>query len=380
MLTIRTKEDFDKIVDMIRANVKYYESYITEVQYKLFLANKKVIDINYPKECIPHLLGLDIDYIRSLNLYRETNAYELMKTFLDDSYTVYSKLTDLSKLFSDYVIEKNQSFGANLKIVLGDIECVVDYKKDRVYGLDTLECPCEYYILHKASNMPNNILLVLGLVRNGNIYVPRTSQKLDLTLPKDKETLKMILYHQNLTFINALNYSNNYDVDSKNFRLDIQSKSDVLLSLNRYALQNASTVAVDGDYSFVLKKLNEANINQIRMKTLLQDITALISTGDTIDIDSLDEDVDYDIKNLVKAYNNSRVIETSTFKYSELLDEYNKLKKEVENLKLQNEQLNTISNNQAKAIEQLEDENDVYKETHEKILELLKNTNGRLPK
>lgn len=251
------------------------------------------------------------------------------------------------------------------------MQCVVDYKKDRVYGFDTLECPCEYYILHKTSNLPKNILLVLGLVRNGNVYVPRTNQKLDLTLPKDKEKLKTILYHQNLTFINALNYSNNYDLDSKNYRLDIQSKSDMLLSLNRYALQNDSTVTIDGDYSFILKKLNETNINQTRIKTLLQDITSLISTGDTIDMDSFEEEIDYDIKNLIKAYNNSRVIETSSLKYSELLDEYNKLKQEVENLKIQNEHLNESNITQKETIEIIEKENEDYKKTHEKILTLL---------
>ena len=68
MLTIQTKEEFDTIIDKIRVNVELYEKCLTEVQYKIFLANKKVIDINYDKECIPHILGIDMDFLRNLNI------------------------------------------------------------------------------------------------------------------------------------------------------------------------------------------------------------------------------------------------------------------------------------------------------------------------
>ena len=74
MLTIQTKEEFDTIIDKIRVNVELYEKCLTEVQYKIFLANKKVIDINYDKECIPHILGIDMDFLRNLNIYRENQV------------------------------------------------------------------------------------------------------------------------------------------------------------------------------------------------------------------------------------------------------------------------------------------------------------------
>lgn len=375
MLTIKTKEEFDKIIEMIKANVNHYETYLTEVHYKLFLANKKVVDIDYLKECIPHLLGIDMDYLRSTNLYREKSAYDLMKNFLNNNYTLYSRLLDNSgRVFSDYVVTKNESFKDNLKIVVSDIDCIVEYKKDRVYGLDIIECSCDYYILQKRSE--TNVILLLGLVKKGNVYVPQTSQRLDLTLSKDQESLKKILFHQHITFCNNLRYSNNYDMDSKCFFLDIQSKSNKLLALNRYGMQYSSFLSVDGDYAFILKKLNEANINETRMKALLQDITAMISTGDVIDVDSLGEDVDDDIKGLVSSYNNSRVIETSSFKYSELLEEYNKLKNEVEKLRIQNEELQSCKATQAETIESLKSENKDYKETHNKIFTLLQNANG----
>lgn len=376
MLTIQTKEEFDTIIDKIRVNVELYEKCLTEVQYKIFLANKKVIDINYDKECIPHILGIDMDFLRNLNIYREKNAYDLMKAFLSDSYRVYSKLDDLNKPFSSYVLEKNEIFRDNLKIVLADIECIVEYRKDRVYGLDTLECPCDYYVLQKRSDKPNNTILLLGMVKKGNVFVPRTSQILDLTLPKDQENLKHILFHQNITFVNSLRYSNHYESDSKSFYLDPQSKSNKLLTLNRYASQYESTIAIDGDYAFVLKKLNEVNMNTIKMKSTLQTISSIIHSGDVIDMDVLDEDVDCDIKDVVKAYNNSRFKETDSFKYSELLEEYNKLKQLVTTLQEENQVLQQTSDTREQTIEKLEKENEEYKNTQQKIYSLLQTANG----
>ena len=375
MLTIETKAEFDKIVEMIKANVSYYENYLTEVQYKLFLANKRVIDISYNKECIPHLLGINMDYLRLSGIYREKSAYELMKAFLNDSYKAYNSISELSKLFSDYVFVKNEIFADNLKIIIYDIECVVEYKKERVYGLDTVECPCEYYILQKRNDKPN-IILLEGIIKKGNVYVPQTSQKLDLNNPKSHEVLKKILYHQNITFVNSLRYSNDYEMGQKSFYLDPQSKSDKLLSLNRYAYQNESTIAIDGDYSFVLKKLNEAYMNENKIKSTLQTISSMIASGDVIDMDLLGEDTDCDIKDVAKAYNNSRFKETDSFKYSELLEEYNKLKDLVTQLQQENENLEQINTEQSLTIEQLQTENEGYKDTEQKIFSLLQNANG----
>ena len=60
MLQITTKAQFDDIVEQIKINVSLYENYLRETQYKLFLANKKVIDIGYEKDSIPHILGINM--------------------------------------------------------------------------------------------------------------------------------------------------------------------------------------------------------------------------------------------------------------------------------------------------------------------------------
>lgn len=369
MLQITTKAQFDDIVEQIKINVSLYENYLRETQYKLFLANKKVIDIGYEKDSIPHILGINLDVLRASNLYKEKSSYELMKAFLADSYRMYSKLDDLTKPFSEYVIQKNEIFRENLKIVLTDVECVIDYRKDRIYGLEVIECPCEYYILQRKGHN----LLLLGLVKRGNIYVPQTSQKLDLSEPKDQENLKNILFHQNITFVNSLRYTNNYDSDTKVFYVDPQSKSDKLLSLNRYANKYESTIAIDGDYSFILKKLNEIYMNENKMKSTLQIISTMINNGEVVDMDLLDEDTDCDIKDVVKAYNNSRFVETDNGKYSELLEKYNELKTIVEQLQKENEKLEQIKTSQSEKIEELQRENDEHKDAEQKILTILQN-------
>lgn len=376
MLVVKTKEEFDNIISQIRFNVERYERYLKEVQYKLYLANKKAIDISYQKDSIPHLLGIDLDFLRGLNCYREKSAYELMTAFLDDSYRAYVKLDDLGRVFSDYVFEKNEIFRENLKIVLTDIDCVVEYKKERVYGLETPELPCEYYILQKRSDLPSDIILLIGLIKRDNSFVIQTNQKLDLTIPKDQESLRLILFQQNITFVNALRYSNSYDTDPKNFYLDLQSKNDKLLVLNRYSNQYNSTIVVDGDYGYLLKRLTESYMNQTKMKTTLQTVSSMIATGDVIDIDALEDEVDCDIKDVVKTYNNSLFKEKSEFKYSELLEEYNKLKVLVEDMQRENASLQEWKATKEVMIEQLQSENESHKKTEQKIFSLLQNVNG----
>lgn len=156
--------------------------------------------------------------------------------------------------------------------------------------------------------------------------------------------------------------------------MDFQSKIDKLLVLNRYASQNESTIVVDGDYGYTLKRLNETYMNQNKIKSTLQTISSTINTGDVIDMGLLEEDTDCDILDVVKAYNNSRFKETNSFKYSELLEEYNRLKNLVIDLQNRSNDLEQENNLQKEEIKKLSMENENYKDNQQKILTILQKT------
>ena len=367
MLNIQTKEEFDNIVEKIKENVRKYEKFLNDIRYKLFLSNGEVLNIEYPESCIPHILGINLEYIKMLGIYKQKSSYELMKEFLNDSYSAYKKANDLNKIFSDYVDIKNNNFNDILKINLLDIKLVIEYKKDRIYGHDILESPCEYYILTQK----NGKLLLLGLIKQNGKYVPQTSQELDLKNEKDNQNLKNILYKQHIMFCNALHYSNNIEDSIKKIYLSEQQKSDRLLYLKSTANRYSSVVRVERDYESALSRLIENKTNMNNYKGIIQNITLSISRNEIIDISNFDTQLDDDICELINAYNNSRFNANHEEKYSEIKSEYEKLKQELELLRKCNEELQKENEEKDTEIGKLRQENNEYIETKEKILKLL---------
>lgn len=370
-MLIKTKEEFDNLVEKIKINILKYEKFLSDIRYKLFLSDGNVLDISYPQFCIPHILGINLDFIRMLGIYKGKSSYELMKEFLNDSYAAYKKADDVNKLFSEYVDIKNEKFSENLKINLLDVQFIIEYKKERIYGHEIQESPCEYYIIQKREN---DKLLVLGLVKQNGKYVPQTSQLLDLLDEKDKDNLKNLLYNQHIQFITALKYGNGLEEPMKTFNLANPQKSDKMLYLKNIANKYSSVVRVEKDYEFILSKLMENKVSINNYKSIIQSITTLMREKEIIDINNFDTQLDDDICELIDAYNNSQfnISDSNATKYSELKTSYEKLKQEIELLKRLNEELQ--QDNQAKdaELEQLRKENVEHREKEDKILELLK--------
>lgn len=368
MLNIQTKEQFDNIVEKIEKNVLKYERFLNDIRYKLFLSNGEVLNIEYPESCIPHILGINLEYIKMLGIYKEKSSYELMKEFLNDSYSAYKKVNDLNKLFSNYVDIKNNNFNDILKINLSDIKLIIEYKKDRIYGHDVLESPCEYYILTQK----NGKLLLLGLIKQNGKYVPQTSQEIDLKNEKDEQNLKNILFKQHIMFCNTLFYNSNIEEPMKKVFLNEQEKSDRLLYLKSTANKHSSVVRVERDYECAISKLIESKSNMNNYKGIIQDITSAIARNEIIDISNFDTQLDGEIYELVNAYNDSKFSANHEKKYSELKSEYEKLKEEVELLKKYNEELQKSDQEKDVEIVKLKQENAEYRQNEDKILELLK--------
>lgn len=370
MIKITTKEQFDNLVEQIRTNVIKYEHYISKIKYCLYLTNGDMLNIHYPKNRIPHLLGVDIDYIKSLSIYRDKSAYDVLNSFLKDSYAAYKTVDDPNKLFSSYVDVKNRDFVDKMKINLADIQYIIQYQKDRIYGHEVVESPCEYYIVQEKEK---NKLLILGLTSLNGSYVPQTSQELDLTNEKDCTDLQNLLYNQHIAFCSSLRYSGNVDESPKPFYLVNVQKSDKILYLKSISRKYSCVVRVESDYSYVLNRMISMKTNLDSRKEMIQNIANLMSKGELIDSSLLGEDLEDDLKNLIDSYNDSRYCskESNTTKYSEIIEKYEELKKEVEQLRQENEQLNQTRFDQENEIKLLKQESMENEQTKQKILELL---------
>ena len=369
MLTIETKAEFDKIVEMIKENVELYENYLCNIKYTLFLASGTNINIKYDISNVPHLLGLNLDYLRMLNCYSAKNSYELLQAFIKDSFSAYKKANNVTSIFSEYVIDKNIIFSNNLKINLENIVAVVEYKKERVYGISEIEKPCDCYLIQRTPK--KDAYIMLGFAKNENNYVPQTSQILDLTIEKDQENLKNILYKQSITFCSGLRYQNGYSVP-QNFSLYPNNKAEVMTKLKKFAEKFDSEISVANDYSYLLKHLGEVKSNSKSQKENLHIISSKIAAGVIVDID-LFEDLDEELIEIINSYNNSLTKDSSenSFLYSDLSQSYRELKALTDLLQKENMELKMENTEKEQRISELEQENTELKELKQKMITLL---------
>lgn len=214
MGTIVNKSDFEKLFDGMRRNVRTYENWISDYDVDLYLADGRKIKYCVPNFCVPHLLGVNINYLESTGLFEKQNAYSLLKEMLANGYRVYSNIVngvvDYNRLFSEHVAKKVDNFEDNVRINVKDSVLVCEYKKDRTYANNDYSFEFDYIIVKKTAD---GTYLMLGLKNNGYDYAPMTSQAYD-SLESLNEKLSTIIKNQKITFISRAGYGN-----GKNFYL-----------------------------------------------------------------------------------------------------------------------------------------------------------------
>lgn len=370
MLNIKTKEEFDNIIETIKSNLSFYNSHLCDIKYTLFSASGSTINIKYDISHIPHLLGINMDYLRMLNCYSSKSSHDLLQEFIRDSYSAYRKSTNPGSIFSDYVLEKNTIFAKNLKINLENIVALVEYRKERVYGISEVEKPCDCYIIQKTPR--KEAYIILGLAKSDNSYIPQTSQIIDLSIDNDRENLKNILYKQNITFCSGLRYQNGYN-KPVNCSLYPNVKAEIMLILKKLAEEFECEISVASDYSYLLKHLGEVKSNNKFQKENLRVISEKIAAGKVVDIE-LFEELDNELIELINSYNNSltRDKTENSMLYSDLSQAYIQLKKQIELLTKENTELKMDSIEKDRQIEILQQENEELIQMKQKIYAIVK--------
>ena len=93
---------------------------LSKKSYLVFLSNGERIKIKIPKSSIPHLLGINTEYLKNTGLYRNMNSYEVMLNFIKSSNEALKKhesgIIDLDNVLSPYINEKIDALIENLNI------------------------------------------------------------------------------------------------------------------------------------------------------------------------------------------------------------------------------------------------------------------------
>ena len=366
----------------IKEIINYVENFkLKNRSYKLHLSNGETLNYLIPNESIPHLLGIDISYLDSLNLFKEHNSFELLKHLSDNAYKIYDlqnrNIINLNKLFSPFILEKVNNFRENITIKIKDVEFVCKYNPERSYiNNDNFE-KYNYLILKKLSNDKFGILT---LVRNKGYFTPMSNQAFD-NYESVKVKLQNQIKHQEITLLSGIEiyYNNDYKYDDNYMKiyLNILEKKDKLTILKEYKEDFDTSIDVASDFEYSIRQINKNKYTNTKNNLLMDKIVNCIEEGKIIEVDPYEDSY---LLPIINAYNDvicsiDSSNDENVHTYTQLKSTLEEFKDKLRELEKQNIELKSENNNLKVENDSLKAENENLSDTHNKVLELLKPRN-----
>lgn len=381
-MSIHTKEDFDRVIDKIKVLVERYENNVFHHnQYQLYLANGKRLFFEIQPCSIGHLLGIRLDYLRSIGIFKNKDAYLLLKEFLNNSNTIFCSIQQghltYNSLFSDFIEEKLISFEKNIYFFSPDeIAFVCKYDKSRTYsrGLEK-KYPCDYFI-GKIDDQQN--LYFLGLIQNGNRCMPMSS----LYFPNDDtivSKVKGLLVNQVITYVNSVHIHNPITNFQNATYLSIPIKLKKMDILKRYSnLIDGVAIDVFYELQYLMNGYLMKNNKNDMYKMLYQQFKQSILEQESFPLEQFtnieEEQVDSEFLELVQAYNSEvgkADVSKNPIDYNHLLENYRLLEAQVCTLNQQLAEQKEKSIEYYNQIKTLRQENIDYGKFQEEIFDIV---------
>lgn len=378
MKKIRNKTEYDELIEKTNTCLEWYKKKNFEDKvYNLMLDNGEKLKIVFNFGCVPHLLGIDTEYLKTTGLFKG-KSYKILEQVCNDSYRLYNMVRGghltYDNFISDFAYDKVNSFENICGIDLYNMEFVCKYSKDNSYITGYPQLEGDYYIAYKAENG----LFIIGLKKNGEYYYPMTNRYIDYNNPESMKFLDTLLTKQNITMATFTNiYFKNTENYSQNLYVDYIKKASVIRKLMQYNKNYDANVDVSSGYGFVIEKLLqkfEANSN---MYPLLNKVFEYITKRVKINVKKLEKQygkLPKEIETLIESYNES--LETTL---DRALDEYTReIVSQRDRLSYENQrhiaELEALKQELLDAqslIEQLQIENAAYRQREDTIKKVL---------
>lgn len=301
--------EFNDLIDRIANCFDWYcRKRFEDTRYNLFLSNGDNISIEFNRRSVPHLLGINVDFLRSTGLYKG-NAYEILEEIITNSDRLYSQIKNgyLSRdnVFSKYIDKKLNNFKNICGINIFDIEFVVDYSSKNSYITGQEKLDGDYYI---ATRINYDTLSIVGFRCGDNVCFPITNVELDLNSKEARSFLFQLLSNQSLTTVQTLKKDTflGNSVDSKSFYYNNDVKMRKLGLLENYADDYNCRISTNRDCMFYLNKVSNLYASLNSLWLVLEEITGFIESGKPIDKAYLENKYDVlkpSVVKLIDAYN-----------------------------------------------------------------------------
>lgn len=344
---------FEKL-DEIYNNFKKYRN--DRLIQTVCSADGTKMDVYIPLNAVPHLLGINTDYYKTVFTTRENSAQNIFEEMLDrGAYSLYSNMDklDIDRLISPYILNKLENFAKIIRINSDDIEFICHYNKQKSYGItDNIE-NCDHIIVSKLDNGKYSYVTFSDNEYGSSVQaVPRSNQLFD-SIDELYEKIIRVLARQSITIPTYISSYDKYS-DEYKFRwfLPEDKKKEKALNALEYAKKLELNLDVTYDYVSSLgfsgrkTKMHKENNDTLGL------ITSVMKKGNVIfEKDLKVESFDYisdELVALIEAYNNTIVSKTSNSD-TPVVD-YSAMRREINNL---NKKIFELSDR----IEELESEN-----------------------
>lgn len=335
---------FEYLMELIANNV---ETYNRNSRYKdkfsLTFANGDNIKIYVPNSSVPHLLGINTNYLMSSGLYREKSSYELLNKMCEDRYRLYryinDNIIDEKQLFSEHIEKKNSAFIQNLKINIFNMIFACPYDSSRSYTTGKETYKFDYILVNKPAYEEKGIFM-LGLAANidkfdkSKIYVPMSNQYFE-SIEEAEERFGLIFNNQKLTIPTMLTSTSTNNTSK--FFLHGDQKLAKARETQQIADKCFATLDVSEDYRWLLKKYYDSmNSGGYVQKDYATIITNCITTGKIITPQMFDlqsfAGVNEFLLGIINAHNDFISHDSTVAINDPTVPTYTDLKKEVEEL------------------------------------------------
>ena len=377
----KLSELFDKIDKLLQSyfgkedDYNFYEkdnfehkTDLSKKSYLMFLSNGDRIRVKIPKTSIPHLLGINTEYLKSTGLYKGMNSYEIMLDFIKNSNEAFQKhesgIINLDKILSPYIDKKLDSLTENLNINTNCCEMICKYDRGKTYGYSADFDDMSYLILQKKNE--KYYVLKLAMSEDGTCF-PMSNQVFN-SYEECQEALSSYLIYQELTLLSNLwVYYNNSTVGK--FPILEWDRKQKLEKLKKLSEDFECTPNIIADFIYSLKIRDDKRQGNIRTSNIIEILCDCIKNKKVFDISLTNVDQE-DILKIIETYNDSlfsEITASTDNSYSDLQNENISLKKEIERLRLENKSLSETVNYRDEELNEVKTQNNELREDINKV-------------
>lgn len=377
----KLSELFDKIDKLLQSyfgkedDYNFYEkdnfehkTDLSKKSYLMFLSNGDRIRVKIPKTSIPHLLGINTEYLKSTGLYKGMNSYEIMLDFIKNPNEAFQKhesgIINLDKILSPYINKRLDSLTESLNINTNCCEMICKYDRGKTYGYSADFDDMSYLILQKKNE--KYYVLKLAMSEDGTCF-PMSNQVFN-SYEECKENLSSYLIYQELTLLsNLLVYYNNSTVGK--FPILEWDRKQKLEKLKKLSEDFECTPNIIADFIYSLKIRDDKRQGNIRTSNIIEILCDCIKNKKVFDISLTNVDQE-DILKIIETYNDSlfsEITASTDNSYSDLQNENISLKKEIERLRLENKSLSETVNYRDEELNEVKTQNNELREDINKV-------------